>query len=133
MKPYQAILAALILAFFVACPDNGRAYSLYHHGQETGATVVGMHETKAGFFQSESWSIRVAFWALDAGQIVEYLQLDPQQPSVLDEEKSKAYGQMNVAEIGVSQDLFRKLKSGQKLQIIYLPENPRVVDLKVWQ
>ncbi len=129
-------LLALVL-FATAC--SGDAAKLREHGAETMASLLSKSGTSSSRNHTGSHSFELMFMAKDTAQIrkdahvddvwkdttISFLErLDKWDPS------GGGIGTMTSVTITVNSTTFEKYQPGQRVPIVYLPEDPQVVMVK---
>lgn len=129
------ILLAIAL-LFTAC--NGDLDQLRSHGQTTSATVLSKRETSALKAKNRHFSLGVGFFAQDSAEIAKAAHqndvLKDTTKSMADRindwQPGSAIGEYTTVDIDVSKPIYDKYKDGDKVEIVYLPSDPKVVRLK---
>lgn len=138
MKTWKFLLPALAMVLLLAA-CNGNAEALRDHGATTNATVTRKIETTALKAKNRYHRLAISFFA----QTKEELEKDAHQNDVLkDTSMSMAdridkwqpggtgIGTFTSLEIDVTKPTWDGIKEGESVEIVYLPEDPKVVMLK---
>jgi hypothetical protein len=137
MKRSPLLLLCLLAIFITAC--GGNAGKLREHGQEVDATLTRKQETTAVKATNRHYTFTVSFFAQDAAEI----DKDKHANDVLkDTTMSMAdriekwepgggnIGDYTTVDIDVERAVYDKYNEGDKVRIVYLPEDPKVAMLK---
>ena len=131
------VLALLFLAaiFLFACDGD----KLRDHGVTTNATITTKSETAGGGRRSHYHTFDIMFFAQDSAQVAKAAhandvlkdtsmsmadRIDRWQPG------GSNIGNITTVTIGVGSEAFAKYSAGQSVSVVYLPEDPNIVQLK---
>ncbi len=137
MKPIAFFLSFLTITLLLtACTDAKR---LREHGAATSATLVTKSETCSSRTHSGTQTFDLMFMARDTAQIRKAAHVDDvwKDTTISFMERlekwdssSGGIGTMTNVTITVDVATFDKYTPGQRVRIVYLPEDPQVVMLK---
>lgn len=137
MKPSKYIFLFLLVGLLTSCNDD--IARLRDHGHETSATILGKSETHALKAKDRHCILQIGFFAQDSSEISQSLhqndilkdttmsmadRIDKWQPG------GASFGEYTTLDLTVSRPVWDKYKEGDHVQIVYLPEDARVVRLK---
>lgn len=138
MKKTINFCLLFLLAFvFTACSDD--AAKLRDHGAETNATLLTKSEACSSRKHSGSHSFDLMFMAKDTAQIRKAAHVDDvwKDTTISFNERLEKWdlsgggiGTMTNVTISVDAATYEKYNSGERVPIVYLPEDPQVVMLK---
>jgi hypothetical protein len=137
MKRIKIALFVLPIVLLAAC--SGDADKLRDHGAETTATLLTKSEAGSSRKHTGSHSFDLMFMAKDTAQIRKDAHVDDvwKDTTISFNERLDKWdpsgggiGTMTSVTITVNSTTFQKYQPGQRVPIVYLPEDPQVVMLK---
>ncbi|MBK9447884.1 MAG: hypothetical protein IPN95_00420 [Bacteroidetes bacterium] len=138
MKRFSYVLLFMLTLglFLPAC--NGDLDQLRSNGQMTSATVLSKRETSALKAKNRHYSLGVGFFAQDSAEIAKGAHQDDvlkdTTMSMADRinnwQPGSAIGEYTTVDIDVSKPIYDKYKDGDKVDVVYLPSDPKIVRLK---
>lgn len=138
MKSIHHLLSLVLIGILLsACNDDMER--LRDHGHETSATVQGKGTNGSRKPSSRSYTLDVAFFAQDTAEIAK----DAHQHDALKDTTMSlserldnwhpgggGLGTYMTTPMTVTQAAWERYKDGDRVQVVYLPEEPTVVRLK---